>query len=80
MYYKYACLTLTRDAGTKRDENHRCYGVFYAQGASEVRSNVADYRRNDTNSQDADDEAQITTSDIWKFNKMLVFPSFLYAQ
>jgi hypothetical protein len=63
---KYTLLhvTLTGNAGTKGDENHRSDGVLDAQGATKVRSDIADYRRHDADSQDADDEAQIAAGDV----------------
>lgn len=59
-------MTLTGDAGTEGDENHRGDGILNTQSAAEVRGDVADYRRHDADSQDADDEAQITAGDIYK--------------
>lgn len=62
-------MALTGDAGTESDENYRCYGILYAQSASKVRSNVADYRRHDADPQDTDDEAQVTASDVWNMKE-----------
>lgn len=58
-------MTLTGDASTKSDENHRGDGILDAQSATKVRGDVADNRRDQADSQDADDEAQITAGDIW---------------
>lgn len=63
------CLALTGNAGTKSDEDNRGNGVLDTQGTAEVWGDIADYRRHDTDTQDANDEAQIATGDIWKLSK-----------
>lgn len=55
---------LTGNAGTKSDENHRGNRVLDSQGAAEVGCDVSDYRRHHTDSEYADDKAQVTTGDI----------------
>lgn len=57
---------LTGDAGAEGDEGNRGNRVLDAQGAAKVGCHVSYYRRHHTDPEYADDEAQVTTGDIWK--------------